>query len=619
MPRLVPFAASVVALVIAMTCFTNASLVHDDALRPRVLPTVYACGYHTHSGETRVFREWLPDADWLTAKVLSGALPTRNETSRPSRQLPGLAFARSGPTPLAAAPLRMLAISADALRSIGVNTDDLGTASGGASSTAFTDFVRGAVDCDRDYDGRLLCLAHRYGGHQFGSWAAQLGDGRALLLAEKRLHSPECTLEGGSRPDCRAELQLKGSGQTPFSRLGDGRAVLRSSVREFLAAEAVYALGVPTSRAAAVVSSGDRARRDPLYNGTVLDEPCANVLRYAPSWFRIGSLEIADNKLLLNKLVSAACELLFDGDAAECTPADVGREVAKRTGRLVAAWNSIGFAHGVGNTDNFALLGVTIDYGPFGFMEAYDDDFTPNLSDDEGQYRFGAQHSVGIRNVRYLAAALARASNDGPNALSPTLLEAYQTAFEAEYYARMATRLFVAPTDTQVVDKFIDLLRITRGDFNAVLRGISEVPLSSLHDSAHLRWYKSRLPRPSRRRLWALESFLDAAPTVWWQGWLRRYESSVAMRCGEHSFVSSYCDGMRRRMMQRSNPLYVLRNYMAEEAIRELGDGDGPAQTLHALQSALANPFEVNHIAELRGWSYRPPTWANEARVSCSS
>jgi uncharacterized protein YdiU (UPF0061 family) len=119
--------------------------------------------------------------------------------------------------------------------------------------------------------------------------------------------------------------------------------------------------------------------------------------------------------------------------------------------------------------------------------------------------------------------------------------------------------------------------------------------------------------------LWALESFLDAAPTVWWQGWLRRYETSVATRCGEHSFVSSYCDGMRRRMMQRSNPLYVLRNYMAEEAIRELGDGDGSAQTLHALQSALANPFEVNHIAELRGWSYRPPTWANEARVSCSS
>ena len=240
----------------------------------------------------------------------------------------------------------------------------------------------------------------RYGGYQFGYWAGQLGDGRAHLLGEYLNTRGE-----------RLELQLKGSGRTPYSRFGDGRAVLRSSVREFLCSEAMHHLGVPTSRAASLIVTEDLVPRDMFYDGRMKQERGAVVLRLAPTWFRIGSFEILAINKEYEELAQLADFVLSNAYPDITLTGEDGylamfAEVVDKTALLIAKWMSVGFAHGVLNTDNMSIASVTIDYGPFGFLDEYNPRFVPNHSDDMGRYDFQNQVNIGLWNLDKLASAL---------------------------------------------------------------------------------------------------------------------------------------------------------------------------------------------------------------------
>ncbi|KPP75339.1 selenoprotein O-like [Scleropages formosus] len=302
-------------------------------------------------------------------------------------------FSLSAPTPLRG-PLTLVAVSKEVLEDI-LDLD--------LSVLQSEDFVH-YFSGGKPFPGSVP-LAHRYGGHQFGYWAGQLGDGRAHLLGEYTNKDGE-----------RWELQLKGSGKTPYSRSGDGRAVLRSSVREFLCSEAMHYLGVPTSRAASLIVSDEPVWRDQFYDGNVTKERGAVVLRLAKSWFRIGSLEILTRSGevdLLRKLLDFILEKYFP--TIQSNDPDkflvFYSKVVNETAQLVARWMSVGFAHGVCNTDNFSLLSVTIDYGPFGFMESFDPSFVPNWSDDEGRYSMGQQANGG-RFLEFFKAKLGLLGHD---------------------------------------------------------------------------------------------------------------------------------------------------------------------------------------------------------------
>ncbi|KAG7231254.1 hypothetical protein INR49_012085, partial [Caranx melampygus] len=330
----------------------------------------------------------------VSCKKLMEAFPIDEVDGNFVRNVKNCIFSKSVPTPLRG-PLRLAAVSKDVIEGI-LDLD--------MAVTQSEDFLFYASG------GRLLLgsvpLAHRYGGHQFGYWAGQLGDGRAHSLGQYYNRKGEIW-----------ELQLKGSGKTPYSRSGDGRAVIRSSVREFLCSEAMHFLGVPTSRAASLIVSEEPVVRDQFYNGNVKKERGAVVLRLAKSWFRIGSLEILAQSGeidLLRKLLN----FVIDEHFPSISSSDPHKylmffsTVVNETAHLVAQWMSVGFSHGVCNTDNFSLLSITIDYGPFGFMESYNPNFVPNTSDDEGRYSIGAQANVGLFNLEKLLEALSAMMED---------------------------------------------------------------------------------------------------------------------------------------------------------------------------------------------------------------
>ena len=292
-----------------------------------------------------------------------------------------------------------------------------------------------------------ICFAFRYGGHQFGSWASQLGDGRAHLLGEYK------TADGK-----RWELQLKGSGKTPYSRRGDGRAVLRSSLREFLCSEAMFSLGVPTSRAVSMVVSDDPVIRDPLYNGTIVKERAAVVLRLAPSWFRFGSFEIlaANTEVqLMIQLLDFVVEHHFSNvidTASSHRYIEFFATVVNQTTEMVVKWLSHGFAHGVCNTDNFSILSITIDYGPFGFVDAYDPDYVPNSSDDTGMYALGRQPTVALANLHRLYDALKILFTLKQKRAAEKILASYEDIFQSRFLEEFKKKLVCLATNQTILN-----------------------------------------------------------------------------------------------------------------------------------------------------------------------
>ncbi|CAI5972201.1 unnamed protein product [Closterium sp. NIES-64] len=363
--------------------------------------------------------------------------------------------------------------------------------------------------------------AQCYGGHQFGSWAGQLGDGRAITLGEVVLGGEGAQGEGAQGKGWRErwELQLKGVGKTPYSRHADGRAVLRSSIREYLCSEAMAALGVPTTRALSVVTTGEKVLRDMFYNGNAKFEPGAAVCRVAPSFIRFGSFQLHASRGGLDKEMvrvladytilhhfphladlpeppvqvrepgSEEDEEVGDPDAVDVTTNKYAAwfaEVAKRTGELVAGWQAVGFTHGVLNTDNMSILGLTIDYGPFGFLDSFDPDFTPNTSDMPGRrYCFRQQPDIGLWNVVQLANTLVTGGIIGV-AEAQHGVSRYAESFLSAYQQRMAAKLGLPAYDKDLTQSLLQLMAKHGADFTNTFRNLARVPAEREASNADL-------------------------------------------------------------------------------------------------------------------------------------
>lgn len=430
-----------------------------------------------------------------------------------------------------------------------------------------------------------------YAGHQFGHWAGQLGDGRAITLGEWE------TAEGKVW-----ELQLKGAGPTPYSRRADGRAVLRSSVREYLMSEAMYYLRVPTTRALSLVATGDKVLRDMFYNGNAANEPGAIVMRVAPSFLRFGNFEMlnarkeADN---LRKLVDWTIARYYPHIQGEDKVLTWFKEVVERTAGLMVEWQRVGFVHGVMNTDNMSVLGLTIDYGPYSFLDDYDPDFTPNTTDLPGRrYAFGKQPSIAYWNLGCLAGALL------PVADKDQLLEALETYKEiywAKYYAMMGNKLgldHVSEADINLITQFEETLVTIKPDMTIFFQLLIDLPLYMENEQEVADYFASSLYddlKPEESKL--LYSLITA--------YLERLNKNTIKR--EDS----------QKLMRETNPRFILRNYLLHQVIEELERGED--QLFLKLQEAIKDPYSKNFDAffETR------PGWASQkagcSMLSCSS
>jgi uncharacterized protein YdiU (UPF0061 family) len=421
-------------------------------------------------------------------------------------------------------------------------------------------------------------LATVYSGHQFGVWAGQLGDGRALLLGE---------IDTPSGP---TEIQLKGSGLTPYSRMGDGRAVLRSSIREFLCSEAMHHLGIPTTRALAVVGSPLPVRRETI-------ETAAIVTRLAPSFVRFGHFEHFAHHGLPAEL-RALADFVIDHHYPACRDAAnpyaaLLAEVSRRTAELMADWQAVGFCHGVMNTDNLSILGLTIDYGPFGFLDGFDPGHVCNHSDHQGRYAYARQPGVAFWNLGALAQALLpliagdAAVDEGVADQAVEAIEVYRERFPAALTGRLRAKLGLHEArdeDRALIDDWLKLLATEKTDHTIAWR--------------RLAGYGAADPAPVR------DLFLDRAA---FDAWAARYAARLA--------AEGSVDAERAARMKRVNPKFVLRNHLCEVAIRAAEAGDfTPTQEL---LKVLQRPYDEQ--PEWSAYADFPPDWAQSIEVSCSS
>ncbi len=420
----------------------------------------------------------------------------------------------------------------------------------------------------------MRTLATVYSGHQFGSWAGQLGDGRALLLGE--IDTPAGAME----------LQLKGAGMTPYSRMGDGRAVLRSSIREFLCSEAIAGLGIPSTRALAITASALPVRRETL-------ETAAVVTRVAPSFIRFGHFEHFAHTNQHAELRQLA-DFFVRHHAPECLEAAnpyvaLLERVVRQTASLMADWQAVGFCHGVMKTDNMSMLGLTLDYGPFGFMDGFDPGHVCNHSDHQGRYAYARQPNIGFWNLHALAQAflplMDTADREGASLLAA--LDIYKSAFPAAMMQRMRAKLGLQTEhddDRVLADDWLKLMAGARADFTQSFRRLSS--LTQTDDPAKLR-----------------DLFIDqAALAEWLQRWRKRL------------LAEQSSDEQRGQRMRAVNPAVVLRNHLAEGAIRaaQAGDFSETERLLKVLQRPYDEPERASDAA-------LPPDWAQTLEVSCSS
>ncbi|HKP62137.1 MAG TPA: YdiU family protein [Polyangiales bacterium] len=431
-----------------------------------------------------------------------------------------------------------------------------------------------------------------YGGHQFGNWAGQLGDGRAITLGERINARGE-----------RWELQLKGAGPTPYSRTADGRAVLRSSLREFLCSEAMHHLGVPTTRALSLVTTGEPVMRDMFYDGRPAYEPGAVVCRVAPSFLRFGNFEILaarNDQQTLRALADYTLQTLYP----ELGPGAYLRwleEVCRRTVTMIVHWMRVGFVHGVMNTDNMSVLGLTIDYGPYGWLEDYDPSWTPNTTDAHGRrYRFGHQPNVAIWNLSRFASALLPLLG-APEPVQE-LLEQAAEDLEAQLETMQREKLGLAPgrDASSLVPELPELLYLGQLDYTLFHRWLGELPSAGEPDVSGLLAATS----------YAADSRGEEEREKLGR-WLRRYAQACV--------AAGLPDAERRQRMHAVNPKYVLRNYMAQLAIDKAEQGD--ASLIRELLELLRKPYADQ--PEQGQWAARRPEWARQragcSMLSCSS
>jgi uncharacterized protein YdiU (UPF0061 family) len=500
------------------------------------------------------------------------------------RQVHGALYSVVRPTAVAAP--RLIAHSPEVAALLDITAEDI-------ASPMFAQVFGGNAVLDG-----MEPYAANYGGHQFGHWAGQLGDGRAITLGEAINTAGE-----------RWELQLKGAGPTPYSRSADGRAVLRSSIREFLCSEAMHHLGVPTTRALSLVVTGEEVIRDMFYDNNPQLEPGAVVCRVAPSFIRFGNFELPasrNDRALLDQLVEFTIRRdfpeLVSGPGAS-RDAEVRAEwfgqVCERTARMIAGWMRVGFVHGVMNTDNMSILGLTIDYGPYGWIDNFDPTWTPNTTDAGGRrYRFGQQPEVAHWNLGRLASAVL------PLFSSPVPLQAglqrYVDTFTHETRRHTAAKLGLRECldeDLDLMQALHALLESAEVDMTIFFRRLADVALLA------------PTVEPLRDAFYDPEKMreMDAQ----FQAWLLRYAGRVDRdRPEPHE---------RRARMHAANPKYVLRNYLAQEAIDRAAEGDNAG--ILELLDVLRRPYEEQPGSER--YAQRRPDWARNragcSMLSCSS
>ena len=507
-------------------------------------------------------------------------LPGDDDTRNQPRQVFGALWSAVQPTPVGAP--RLLAYSAEMARELGLDGDELGSPQW-LAALAGNALLPG-----------MSAYATCYGGHQFGNWANQLGDGRAIFLGE--------TVNGDGR---RFELQLKGAGPTPYSRGADGRAVLRSSIREFLCSEAMHHLGVPTTRALSLVATGEAVRRDMFYDGHAADEPGAVVCRVAPSFIRFGHFELPaarGDDALLRQLVDFC--IARDFPELATVPEDERRlrwfvEICERSARLMVHWLRVGFVHGVMNTDNMSILGLTIDYGPYGWIDDFDPGWTPNTTDAAGRrYCFARQPEIARWNLERLADALSLIAAD-PAALAAGLAS-YDRCYNAQFRQTFAAKFGLAAwrdDDAALVEESFALLHAAQVDMTLFFRDLAAIDV----EAPDLSLLQHAFYRP------ALYDQHAVAFAAWLARWADRVKSD-----GEPA-------ASRSARMNAANPRYVLRNYLAQQAIDRAEQGD--ATLIDELLKVLRQPYTEQPGRD--AFAARRPEWARDkagcSMLSCSS
>lgn len=502
--------------------------------------------------------------------------PGDNSGDLRPRQTPGVLYSKANPTPVK--DPKLLAWSEELAAELGIEKPTL----------QLDIDILGGNFVAKSMQPYAAC----YAGHQFGHWAGQLGDGRAITLGEW------VTNAGQSY-----ELQLKGAGRTPYSRRADGRAVLRSSVREYLMSEAMHYLGVPTTRALSLVTTGDQVMRDMFYNGNPAFEPGAIVLRVAPSFLRFGNFEMLaarqETENLIN-LTTWTIQRYFPHLQSEVLILSWFKEVVERTASLMVDWQRVGFVHGVMNTDNMSILGLTIDYGPFSFLDDYDPNFTPNTTDLPGRrYAFGQQPSIAYWNLGCLASALAPLLPD-TDALVATL-KTYENVYSEKYQTMMGNKLGFVQVTTEDIPLLQDLERLLtrlKPDMTIFFQTLIELPEQIDKDEDLIHHFSNSLYHEP-----------DANTKEALIRWIRLYQQRIKL--------NATTSEERLSCMQKTNPRFILRNYLLHQSIEELENGE--SKLFSKLQEAIKEPYSKKWDEFL----VKRPNWASQkagcSMLSCSS
>lgn len=501
-------------------------------------------------------------------------LPADAETSNNRRQVFGACF--SYVTPRVPSHPKLLHVSDEVADLIGLSKEDV-------ASNDFLELISGSKVYPETQP-----YAMAYAGHQFGNWAGQLGDGRAINLFEV-LHNNQ-----------RWALQLKGAGETPYSRNADGLAVLRSSIREHLCSEAMFHLGIPTTRSLSLVSTGDKVLRDILYNGNPAYEDGAVVCRVAPSFIRFGNFELlAARKDIVNLQVLADYTIYYFFPEIQQTGKEkylaFYQEVVNRTVDMIVEWQRVGFVHGVMNTDNMSILGLTIDYGPYGWLEDYNPDWTPNTTDAEGRrYRFRNQPDIALWNLIQLGNALYPLIEDVP--AMEAILNSYSFRFDAKFPLMMQEKLgLTSEYNSDFQDELTTLLTASETDMTIFYRNLANILKS---DSPEIAVSKIEYA------FYQPDALVTSLKTSW-MNWMERYLQKLNNE--------SLSDTDRKSKMNQVNPKYVLRNYMAQLAIDAADKED--YSIIDELYKLLKKPYDEQ--PENEKWFAKRPDWARN-KVGCS-
>ena len=455
------------------------------------------------------------------------------------------------------------------------------------------EFFKKIFSVNKIYEG-FKPYAQNYGGHQFGNWAGQLGDGRAITVMELKLPNGD-----------KVELQLKGSGQTPYSRFADGKAVLRSSLREYLCSEAMHHLNIPTTRALSLMFSGENVARDMFYDGNSKEEKGAIVCRVSPSFLRFGNFEIHarnNDTLLLKKLAKYALEnhfkhLIKKNNKFQDQLILCFKEIVKKTAFLVAEWMRVGFVHGVLNTDNMSILGLTIDYGPYGWIDDFNLNWTPNTTDLEyKRYRFGEQPNIAMWNLYKLAESLSVIDNNFPE--FEKILDYFPKYFENFHNLNMSKKLGLQNTSKNLTfyQNTYDLLQKLSLDMTLFYRFLTNKNLDSFTEEKIVKL-----------------SYLDTFSTEHYSlfnNWKNEYLKLI-----NNQNIDSL---KRKKIMKTSNPNFILRNYISQEVISELENGN--EKKLKDIEEIIKNPYSNNIQSQ---YVTKRPDWAKNkagcSMLSCSS